>query len=196
MAVFVRFIFVPAMIALFTLALVDRRYADGKLWRGIFIGVIGGLIAAVAYDLFRLPFVFAREWHLTALVPPMNLFKVFPRFGAMILAQPIEQPAYSGLAKVLGWFYHFSNGAAFGVMYMALIGDAERRHWSWGIVFAVALELGMLLTPYARVFNIEMNARFVAVTVAAHAIFGVGLGLVVRSLARGLALQPDVVNPT
>ena len=49
------------------------------------------VLAAVAYDVFRLPFVFAREWGISSVVPPMNLFKVFPRFGAMILAQPLEQ---------------------------------------------------------------------------------------------------------
>ena len=57
--------------------------------------------------------------------------------------------------------------------------------------FAVGLELGMLLTPYASVFNIPLTARFVIVTVLAHAIFGVGLGGSVRWLARSrLALQP------
>ena len=41
---------------------------------------------------------------------------------------------------------------------------------------ALGLELGMLLTPYPQVFNIPLTTRFVIVTVAAHAIFGLGLG--------------------
>jgi hypothetical protein len=49
---------------------------------------------------------------------------------------------------------------------------------------ALALELGMLLTPYPQVFGIEVTHRFVIVTIAAHAIFGVGLGLTVRALAK------------
>jgi len=117
-------------------------------------------------------------------VPPMPLFKVFPRFGAMVLGQPIEQPEYSVTAHIIGWTYHFSNGATFGVMYLAIIGSALRRHWAWAVLFALALELGMLFTSYPRVFGIHVTTRFVLVTVAAHAVFGVGLGLAVRSLSR------------
>ncbi len=184
MRFFTPFIFLPAFLVLCALAALDRMRGDGHVWRAVWIGMLAGLLAAVAYDVFRLPFVFAKEWGIDSLVPPMNLFKVFPRFGAMILGQPIEQASYTPAAHVLGWIYHFSNGATFGVMYFALIGDARRRHWAWAVLFALGLELGMLLTPYPRVFNIPLTARFVIVTIAAHAIFGAGLGLVVRCLAR------------
>jgi hypothetical protein len=79
--------------------------------------------------------------------------------------------------------YHFSNGATFGVMYMAMVGDATRRHWSWAVLMALGLELGMLFTPYPQVFNIPLTMSFVLVTVAAHASFGIALGLASRRLA-------------
>jgi hypothetical protein len=183
MRLFTAFIFVPAMLVLFAFALFDRRRGDGQLWRAVLIGCVAGLLAAVAYDVFRLPFVFAKEWGIYSIVPPMKLFKVFPRFGAMILGQPIEQSSYSLTAQVLGWLYHFSNGATFGVMYVAMIGNPTSRHWAWAVLMALALELGMLLTPYPQVFNIPVTTRFIVVTLCAHAIFGVGLGLGVRSLA-------------
>ncbi|MEY2428589.1 MAG: hypothetical protein QOJ40_1474 [Verrucomicrobiota bacterium] len=184
MRLFTLFIFLPAMLALFALAIFDCQRGTGELWRSVLIGVVCGFLAAVAYDLFRLPFVFAREWGISSIVPPMQLFKVFPRFGAMILGQPIEQTSYSMTAQVLGLLYHFSNGATFGVMYVAMLGNPSRRHWAWAVPMALALELGMLLTPYPQVFNIPITPRFVVVTLAAHAIFGVGLGLAVRWLAR------------
>jgi hypothetical protein len=184
MRIFTLFIFGPAMLVLFAFALFDRLRGDRTLWRAVLIGFAGGLLAAVSYDAFRLPFVFAKEWGIASIVPPMNLFKVFPRFGAMVLGQPIEQSHYSITTQVVGWLYHFSNGATFGVMYVAMIGSPTRRHWAWAVAMALALELGMLLTPYPQVFNIEVTTRFVIVTVAAHAIFGVGLGLAVRALAR------------
>jgi hypothetical protein len=184
MRIFTLFIFLPALIALVALAVLDRRRGDGQLWRAVWIGLFAGLLAAVAYDVFRLPFVFAKQWGLDSAVPPMNLFKVFPRFGAMVLGQPIEQDDYSAAAHVLGWVYHFSNGATFGVMYLAVMGDGLRRHWGWAVLFALALELGMLFTPYPAIFGIHVTTRFVIVTVLAHAIFGVGLGLSVRHLAR------------
>src|SRR5205814_286426 len=118
-----------------------------------------------------------------SLVPPLNLFKPFPRFGAMILGQPIEQTDYSAAAQFLGWTYHFSNGTTFGVMYVAMIGNLRKRHWAWAILMALALEFGMLLTPYPRVFNIQVTTRFVLVTLAAHTTFGIGLGVAVRRLA-------------
>jgi len=185
MRIFTPFIFLPALAVLFALGWWDRKHGGGEIWRAVWIGLCAGLIAAVAYDVFRLPFVFAKQWGLDSVIHPMNLFKVFPRFGAMVLGQPLEQASYPLLTQIVGWLYHFSNGATFGVMYIALIGDAARRHWAWAIPFAVGLELGMLLTPYPAVFSIPITARFVIVTLAAHAIFGVGLGLSVRRLARG-----------
>lgn len=185
MHLFTPFIFLPAFAALIALAILDRRRGDGRLWRAVSIGLVGGLLAAIAYDVFRLPFVFAKDWRLDAVVPPLNLFKVFPRFGAMVLGQPIEQDFYSPAAHLIGWTYHFSNGATFGVMYLAIIGHPARRHWLWAVLFALALELAMLLTPYPAVFGIHVTTRFVVATVLAHGIFGVALGLSVRGLASG-----------
>jgi hypothetical protein len=184
MRTFTLLIFMPAVVVLFGFAVFDRLRGDGILWRAVLIGLVGGLLAAVAYDVFRLPFVFAKEWGIASIVPPMNLFKVFPRFGAMVLGQPIEQSHYSLTTQIVGWIYHFSNGATFGVMYVAMIGNPTRRHWAWAVAMALALEIGMLLTPYPQVFNIAVTTRFIAVTVAAHTIFGVGLGLAVRAIAR------------
>lgn len=183
MRTFTIYIFGPALVLLVLLALLDRANGDGQLWQAVSLGLLGGLLAAVAYDIFRLPFVFSRQLGLSGVVPPMDLFKVFPRFGAMILGQPLEQPHYSAGTQVVGWAYHFSNGATFGVMYLALIGNPTRRSWLWAVAFAVGLELGMLLTPYPRVFGIVVTLRFVIVTMAAHAIFGVGLGKTVKRLA-------------
>jgi hypothetical protein len=189
MRTFTLFVFLPAMVVLAVLTVADLRRPEPRLARAVLLGLAGGLLAAVSYDIFRLPFVFAREWGIASVVPPMNLFKVFPRFGAMVLGQPIDQSHYSALTQIVGWIYHFSNGATFGVMYLAMIGDARRRHWLWAVLFAVGLELGMLLTPYAQVFGIALTAKFVVVTMAAHAIFGVCLGLAVRKLAKSSSFE-------
>jgi len=114
----------------------------------------------------------------------LNLFKVFPRFGAMILAQPVEQPGYSLAAHLIGWAYHFSNSLTFGVMFVAMLGEAARSRWMAGVTMAVGLELGMLLTPYPNVFGIPVTATFVGVTMSAHFIFGVAMGERARWMAR------------
>ena len=173
---FTLFVSLPALTVLAALAITGRLLGNQILWRVVALGAVAGLIAAVAYDLFRLPFVYADALGIQRVVPSLKLFKVFPRFGAMLLGQPLEQPHYSVAAQLLGWGYHFSNGVTFGIMYVALIGDATRHHWAWGIVFAIGLELAMLFTPYPAYFTIPLTTAFIVVTLAAHAVFGVVLG--------------------
>ena len=172
----------PALSALCALALTDRFIGSRRLWRAVVVGGAAGLLAALAYDAFRLPFVYADSLGIQQVVPALKLFKVFPRFGAMLLSQPLEQAHYSMPAQLLGWGYHFSNGVTFGIMYVALIRDATKRHWAWGMLFAVGLELGMLFTPYAAFFQIALTTRFIIVTLAAHAVFGVVMGGMVLRL--------------
>jgi hypothetical protein len=184
MRIFTMAVFLPAMAVLGVLAGFDLARGTGQLGRAVVIGACAGLAAAVAYDVFRLPFVYARQWGIASVIPPLNLFKVFPAFGAMMLNQPLQQTTYSAGVSFLGWAYHFSNGLTIGVMYLALIADAKQRHWAWAVLVAVGLEIGMLLTPYPRVFGIPVTARFVGVTLAAHAVFGVCLGLGARALSQ------------
>lgn len=89
--------FLPSTVALLALAVLDRVRGEGRLWRAVVVGGVAGVIAACAYDVFRLPVVFAREWCIDAVVPPLMLFGVFPRFGAMILGEPVEQ---GGIATI------------------------------------------------------------------------------------------------
>lgn len=194
-------VLLPATAALYGIALLDRRKGDGRLFRAVMIGTLGGLVGAVVYDVFRLPFVFSDAWGMGRLgIPQMPLFKVFPRFGALILGEPMEQgvPAgqpgsawgagYSLAAHLLGWLYHFSNGATFGVMFAAMYVGAkeairtaasQRPAWKpilWATLMAVGIEVCLLISPYAGFFGVPMTTRFVVVTVLAHVTFGLGLG--------------------
>lgn len=189
---FTRFILLPAMAALYGLALVDRARGDRRLWRAVVIGTISGLAGAIAYDVFRLPFVFSEAWGWQAIVPPMPLFKVFPQFGAMILGEPIERRPYSLAANLVGWGFHFNNAATFGVMFAAMVGEASRRWgggWPWAVLMAVGIEAGLLLSPYAGFFQLPMTGRFIAVTLSAHVMFGLGLGLCFARLSRAWPVQ-------
>ncbi len=171
MCAFTPRILLPAMAALYGIAVLDRFRGDRRLWRAVVLGTLAGLAGAVLYDLFRLPFVLAGG---------MPLFKVFPRFGAMILGQPMEQASYAPAAQFVGWAYHFSNGAGFGVMFAALIGEASHRWgagWPWAVLMAAGIEACLLVSPYPAFFGIHLTARFVAVTLAAHLVFGAGMGL-------------------
>ncbi|MDB5319334.1 MAG: hypothetical protein JWN40_965 [Phycisphaerales bacterium] len=188
MRTFTYAILLPATALLVLITAMDYFRGDRRLFRAVMVGAVGGLLAAIAYDLFRLPWVLGAVDHVGPNWLRLPLFKVFPRFGAMILAEPFTadqtDSQFTLAAHVVGWAYHFSNGITFGVMYMAMVGDATRRSWLWAIALAVGLELGMLFTPYTRFFGIVPAALFVAVTLTAHMIFGVTLGLYSRATAR------------
>jgi hypothetical protein len=173
MRAFTLAVFLPSCVALIAIALHDRWRGDGNACRIILIGAIGGLVAALAYDIFRLPFVFSKSWGLAGFVPALPLFKVFPMFGAMILGQ---ESSGTLAAHLTGWLYHFSNGATFGVMYAVLVNGQWRKLWPVAIAFAVGLELAMLFTPYPATFGIRVTQTFIVVTLSAHLIFGVTLG--------------------
>jgi hypothetical protein len=187
MRLFTFWILIPATAALIALAIADRARGGGMLWRGVVIGAIAGFLAACAYDVFRIPFVVAAVDKVGPDWLRLPLFKVFPRFGAMILGQPFDAATtdsqFTLVAHLVGWVYHFSNGITFGVMYMALVGDASRRSWLWAVAFATGLELAMLFTPYTTFFGIHMTTKFVVATLTAHVIFGVTLGLLARRFA-------------
>ena len=126
-------------------------------------GAIGGIVAAIAYDLFRLPFVLSGA----------PLFKVFPRFGELLLGG--TEPRW--LVQSLGWTYHFSNGAALGIMFLAVV-TAFRKPPMFGgaISWALIVEALLLLTPYTSFFGLPFDRKFLLLTICAHLVFGLALG--------------------
>lgn len=62
----------------------------------------------------------------------------------------------------------------------SVLGEPRCRTWLWAVLLATGLELAMLLTPYPQFFAIPVTGLFVAVTLTAHLVFGVALGLVTK----------------
>ncbi len=160
MKIFACFAYLPASVILAGIAWQQRGTLAGR-W--IVLGAVGGIVAAVAYDLFRLPFV----------LNGAPLFQVFPKFGEMLLGA--SEPRW--LVQLLGWTYHFSNGAALGIMFLALLTRPTRARLFWGaVVLALTVELILLLSPYPEVLGLTRNQRFIVLTVSAHLVFGLVLG--------------------
>lgn len=171
MRTFACFAYLPALVLLGVIAWRQRGELPAR-W--ILQGAAAGLVAALAYDLFRLPFV----------LQGAPLFKVFPRFGELLLGD--TEPRW--LVQLFGWSYHFSNGAALGIMFLALVTRPTRRTLFWGAVArALFIEVMLLLTPYTAFFGIPFNQRFVALTLSAHLVFGATLGCWLRSRVEKLA---------
>jgi hypothetical protein len=57
---------------------------------------------------------------------------------------------------------------------------------------AVGLEVAMLFTPYPSTFGIAISGRFIALTLAAHLVFGAVLGLLVKTMAK--KWLPDTIE--
>jgi hypothetical protein len=156
----------PATVLLILIAFFTRKQPAGPRSPSTWIveGMLGGVVAAVAYDLYRLVFV----------LQGAPLFKVFPRFGELLL--DTDEPRW--LVHLVGWSYHFSNGAALGIMFLAMVPIASRRLLFWGAIgWALFVETVLLLTPYAGFFGLPYDGNFLFLTATAHLIFGVALGL-------------------
>ena len=140
-----------------------RLVGLGNAHTWIVHGALAGVVAALAYDLYRVPFV----------LNGAPLFTVFPRFGEMLLGS--TEPRW--LVHGLGWGYHFSNGAALGIMFLALATAFRRLNLFWAAVaWAMFVEAMLLLTPYPGFFGLKVDARFLFLTASAHLVFGLALG--------------------
>jgi len=159
-------ILVPATAALAWVAWRRRNlpvaWANPGTW--ILEGAAGGVVAAVAYDLYRLPFVLAGA----------PLFKVFPRFGELRIGS--HSPHWA--INTVGWLYHFSNGAALGIMFLTVATRWRGVSLFWGaVLWALFVEAMLLLSPYASFFDLKMTSRFLFLTASAHLVFGITLGI-------------------
>ncbi len=149
-----RWLLLPAIVALAAFLLWARR-GDPELAERVIAGLWAGALATLAYDLVRLP--------VSAAGVPV--FKAISYFGTLIL----DRPAPTLATELAGWGYHLTNGVGFGLMYAA----AFRRAGLWtALAWGVALEIVMLLTPYAEIFGYRVTPRFMAITVGAHLVYG------------------------
>ncbi|HEX7329956.1 MAG TPA: chromate resistance protein ChrB domain-containing protein [Pyrinomonadaceae bacterium] len=146
-----------------------KRNGDQTLQNLLVSGLWAGALATFAYDLARIPIAHAG-------VP---VFKAISYFGTVLVG--VETP--TTLSESLGWAYHLSNGVSFGLMYAALV--RKPRVYS-AVIWGLTLEAIMLLTPYAEVFGYRRDAKFLAITIGAHAVYGLVLWLALRLWASGL----------
>jgi hypothetical protein len=126
-------------------------------------GLWAGGLATLAYDVARIPVAHAG----------IPVFKAISYFGTVLIG--VETP--TPLSEILGWGYHLTNGISFGLMYAALV--RKPRVYS-AVIWGLMLEAAMLLTPYAEVFGYRRDAKFLAITIGAHAVYGLVLYLALR----------------
>ena len=153
----------PQIVGLGALALWARAKGQDDILRRLASGLWAGGLATLAYDLARVPVACAG----------IPVFQAVSYFGTVLVG--LEKP--TPWSEAVGWAYHLSNGLSFGLMYRALVRrPGPVSAVSWG----VALELIMLVTPYAEVFGYRREAAFLTSSLGAHAVYGVVLWLALR----------------
>lgn len=159
---------VPGQVALAAIALWAARRDDLEELRVLLLaGFIGGLVGTLGYDLFRVPFELAG----LRVLAPIDSYGVLAA-GADASSQ------WTGL---LGWAYHVTNGVGFGLAYAML---APRRHWGWGVAWAMVLETATVVSPFASQYALRTGEGFklvpIAIAYAAHVPYGLAIGFAVR----------------
>ena len=162
--------FAPCVLLPATLLLIFLGWRGNPQTRFIILqGALAGLLAAVVYDLFRVPFVLAGK----------PLFGVFPQFGQLLLYGHLAPGDNSLPVQIAGWAYHFQNGMALGIMGAAMIPLRTKpatRFWLC-VAWATGVEIFLLLSPYYVYLGLHMPMNlFIPITLAAHLVFGVVLG--------------------
>ena len=143
-------------------------------WRGhrrlvnrVWVGLVAGLIATVGLEAVRI-----------------TSFRVFggmpgdmPQLmGVLLMNRFMLGP--SALSTTLGYLDHFWNGACFGIVFAVIFG---RVYFNWGILYALAIGTGFLLSPAVPALGVgfiahDMPAMQITVYLA-HLVFGTILGL-------------------
>jgi hypothetical protein len=170
---------VPSILLLVAVAVVAVRRGHRGLVRRMIAGAACGAAATLGLEAVRLT-----SFHFGGM--PGDL----PRLLGVLLTDRFMLGP-SVLSDVLGYAYHFWNGASFGLVFAVLFG---RSSWRWTSVYGVAIGLGFLAGPAVRAMGVgflglQMPTMTVTVVVA-HLAYGLLLGLCLgRSLpeAGGLA---------
>jgi len=165
MPFFSKWLLIPSIIIILAVFIITKVKNYDKLSRRIWVGVIAGMIGTIGLEIIRYP-GFRLGWM------PGDLPKLL---GVLITNRFMVGPSTG--STIVGYLYHFWNGAAFGMIYTIVLG---RKSWWWGIVYALLIGTGFLLSPAVKAMGIgfmgSQQAGMIEVVYVAHIVFGSILG--------------------
>ncbi len=143
------------------------------VWRGhrrlvnrVCVGLAAGTLATVGLEAVRITSF--RVFHGM----PGDLPKLL---GVLLLNRFMLGP--SAWSNVLGYLYHFWNGACFGIIFAVIFG---RSRFYWGLLYGEVIGTGFLLSPAVTALGVGSFAskmRSMQITVwLAHLVYGGILG--------------------
>lgn len=160
---------IPSIVGLAIIALLARKQ-NPLVARSIAWGALAGGIATAALEAVRIT-----GFHLGYM--PGSLPKLM---GVLLLDRFALGP--STASNLAGWAYHFWNGAAFGIIFVLLIGT--KKIWP-AVLYGFALGVGFMVSPVVKslgvgYFGAEFSAGFPVTVSLGHVAFGVALGVLAR----------------
>jgi hypothetical protein len=169
MAYFLTFFGVPSVLLLIAAAAFAQWINAQVLLNALAVGVVGGLIATVVYDLVR--------WVLNlTLFTQYQSFKAIYIFGSWITGKDVS----SSEAALAGWIYHYWNGLSIALFYVLAFG---RRRWYYAVGWALFMEACML-GLFPLFVQVTDKLDFIALSMIGHFAYGVVLGLIAQKYAR------------
>lgn len=174
-AVLGRYLLIPSVIAMLVLIPLIYFRSYHALAKQIVVGLTGGLLGTVGLEIVR---------HTGFLLGgmPGELPKLM---GVLLLDRFAQGP--NTLSNLVGWGYHFWNGAAFGIIYTSLLGRGKVYR---GIGFGILIGIGFMVSPAALslgvgLFGANFGWGFPVTVTLAHIAYGSILGFFVYQKNRG-----------
>lgn len=159
----------PSLAALVAVVAFTFLRGHDSLARRMVIGLGAGFVATIGLELVR-----ATSFRLGGM--PGDLPRLL---GVLITDRFMLGPSL--LSDVLGYAYHFWNGATFGLIFAVIFG--RRAVW-WPALYGTTIGAGFLASPAVQAMGVGFFAlqmpSMIATVVVAHIAFGFILGVLLR----------------
>ncbi len=149
-------VLLPSIVLMVGIVALAMRVGYGRLVNRTLAGAAAGVLATVGLEIVR-----ATSFHFGGMPGDM------PRLLGVLLTDRFMQGPSVG-SDLLGWGYHFWNGAAFGIIFTVVLG---RRSLRWAELYGQLIGFGFLLSPAVKSLGIgfmgfDMPAMPVTVVLA------------------------------
>lgn len=165
MPFFSKWLLIPSIVIILGVFIFAKKQQLTTLSRRIWVGALAGIIGTVGLEIIRI-FGFKMGWM------PGDLPKLL---GVLMTDRFMKGP--STWSNILGYAYHYWNGAAFGMIFTLLLG---RKPWWIGIIYGLLIGTGFLLSPAVNAMGIGFMGSdlpgMIPVVYTAHILFGSILG--------------------
>lgn len=158
----------PSLVLLVIALAIGKAWGKSRFLSRVIAGMVSGIIATIALEIvresgFRLGFM------------PGSLPQLL---GVLLTDSFLEGPSL--FSNVIGWAYHFWNGACFGMIYALLFGWWAR--WWFATIYGVVIGIMFMVSPVVSAigvgyFGLQFSWGFPVTVILAHLAFGTVLGL-------------------